>query len=152
VPEPSGTRDAAGIEEADAGDGFVSRNMGVTVQEDVAHRRLLGWDMLEVKARSFELEIERQWPSHLTVTVSAHDTNFADALKLQKNYRGAHISEMPNFIRITDPIANTGRQAVMSVGENGDAHATGKEIDSPRPRYCDGGPFGATLRAACCTA
>jgi hypothetical protein len=102
-----------------------------------------------VKARAFELEIERQWPRHLGIAISAHDADWAELLKLEQDRRGAHIAQMPNLIGITDPIADTGRQSIMSVGENRDAHVTGKESDSPQARYCAGGPFGATLRAAC---
>jgi hypothetical protein len=63
------------------------------------------WNVDEMDAEAFEIEIERQWPASVTVAISAHNAQRASRpLDQVFDLRPANIAEMPDFIRIGERV------------------------------------------------
>jgi len=68
------SRHATGIEKAHAADNFVSRHMGVTMEQDVAVvRRTIGRDVLQSKAQTIAPEIDHNRPIRIAITISPNE-------------------------------------------------------------------------------
>jgi hypothetical protein len=117
-------RDASRIQKEHAAHTFVSRHMGVAVEDDVdIFRRVVRRDMNQSKPNSVPLQVDRERPIEITVAISAHDryrrTNRLDRLK---NARGADVAEMPDFVCISRQGFEICWQFVVRIGQDENFH------------------------------
>lgn len=114
---------AARIEKENATASFVSRDVGVAVQENIdVVWRLIGWNVLKTKFQSASHKIDDKRPLEIAVTVSAHKRDpRSDRPQFIKNRFRADVAKMPNFVGILGHFAHAIRESIVRVGENEDA-------------------------------
>jgi hypothetical protein len=76
-------------------------------------------NMFQPKSQTLSLKVDNQRPLGIAVAVSAHDHDWrTDRPQLVQNDFRAHISQMPDLVRVARKIDNFLRQLVMSVRNN----------------------------------
>lgn len=95
----------------------------MTMQNDID---IIGRDvrrnMFQPKSQPVVHKIDNQRPIEIAVAVSAHNRDRrTDCSQLIQNYFRAHISQMPDLIRLARKIDNLLRQFVMRVRQNKDS-------------------------------
>jgi len=115
-----GTCHASWIQEQNAASLFVSRHVGMTVQDNVdLTRRNIRRNMLEPKFQSTTLKIDEQGPFRIPIAIPAHHSDSrADCAQVIEDRWFADVAQMPDLVRIRREIENFLRQLVMRVGEN----------------------------------
>ncbi len=118
------SRDATGIQKQNAATFFISRHMGMTMQNNIdIIGRNIRWNVLQPKFQSAADKIDNQRPLEIAVAIPAHDrdrrTNCAQFI--QNSFR-ANIAQVPNFVRIFRQDRQLLRKLVVRVGQNKDRH------------------------------
>jgi len=115
-----GTCHASWIQEQNAASLFVSRHVGMTVQDNIdLTRRNIRRNMLEPKFQSTTLKIDEQGPFRIPIAIPAHHSDSrADCAQVIEDRWFADVAQMPDLVRIRREIENFLRQLVMRVGEN----------------------------------
>ncbi len=89
-----------------------------------ARRRAAGRDVNEVKAHAFAVKIQLQRPEGIVVIVAEDNVERRPELFERHEYRGvAHIAQVPDFVRVPQPIRQPFRKSIVSVGDDPNAHA-----------------------------
>jgi hypothetical protein len=115
-----GPRYATGIEKQNATMSFVARDVRVPVQENVdIIRRPIWRNVLQPEFQPASDKIDNQWPLEIAVAISAHDNHVRpECSHLVKDPFRAHITKVPNFIRIPGHFLHAPRDTIMRVSEN----------------------------------
>ena len=124
--------DGSRIEVADARDGFVPRHVGVSVQReprpgrDDLCRRV---QKVKTMSRPLEQKTFRRETVRVAIPADGMDRR-TDGLQLAENSSAADVAEVPYFIRSCEQRGQAVRQAVVGVGDDGNAH--GAIVEAPR--------------------
>lgn len=103
---------------------LVARHVGMTVQGEArAGRHDRGRLMLQVKGVSCALEDKAFGDEAARIAISADGMERrTDGAQFAQNLRRADVAEVPDFIGFGQKRRQRGRQVVMGVGNDGDAH------------------------------
>jgi hypothetical protein len=114
-----GSRHATGIQVKHVPASFVSRNMGVPVQDKInVIWQMIGRYMLETEFQSVSRKIDNQWPFVIAVAISSHDSDLrANRPELVENSLRANVAQVPDFISVLGDFSNGFRQTVVGVGQ-----------------------------------
>ena len=116
--------DRAGVEVADAIDGFIARHVGVSVQgERGAGRHVGGRFMQEVKGAPGTLQQKAVRGESARVAIAADGLKRGtDGTQFAQDFRSANVAEVPDFVGFGQQRRQGRREAVVGVGKDGDAH------------------------------
>lgn len=86
--------------------------------------------MYQVETRSLPIEVQRERPRHFRVAISTnHAVPRVPGPEDSEHTRPADIPQMPDFVRPRQPPGQVAREAVVGVGNHGDAHAS--DVNNP---------------------
>ena len=111
---------AARVQKQNGTASFVSRDVGVAVQENIdVVRRLIGRNVLKTEFQPTSRKVENQRPLEIAVAVSSHSNNRrSDRPQRIKNRFRTNITKMPDFVGILGHFAHALREPIVRVGEN----------------------------------
>jgi hypothetical protein len=97
--------------------------MGVAMENHIdILRRDIRRNVNQTKPHPVSLQVDREWPIEIAIAIAAYDCDRRpESLDRLENGRGAHIAEMPDFVRISRQRFDVRRQFVVRIGENEDS-------------------------------
>jgi hypothetical protein len=118
-----GARHATGIQKQDTSTLFISRDVCVSVKDDIdVIRRAIRRYVLQTEFQSASHKIDNERPLESTVAISSHDGySRPDCVELIENAFRANISEMPDFIRVFGNVLHLFRQTIVRVRQDKNA-------------------------------